>query len=150
MSEMRPAELCDVSVSKSLTVSEAVESRRSVREFDPDYAVPLETLQELLTKAMQTPSGGNLQPWKMYVLGGDKRDELVERVGEKMQGLMQGGKREKSRYRIYPKDLEKKVSSTPSHVLCITSTAPLSQPRQPPSLKLALSARTTHFTRQPG
>ena len=90
------------------TVSEAVETRRSVREFDPDYAVPVEVLKEILRKALRTPSGGNLQPWRMYVLAGSARDELVDRVAERMSGVMRGEKREKSRYQLYPKGMEKK------------------------------------------
>jgi len=51
----------------ALSVSEAVAQRRSVRGFLPD---PVENavLRDVFTRASRAPSGGNLQPWRLYVL----------------------------------------------------------------------------------
>lgn len=53
-----------------MDVSEAVDSRISVREFLKD---PVENslISELLEKASRSASGGNLQPWKIYVINNE-------------------------------------------------------------------------------
>ncbi len=53
-----------------MKVSEAVESRMSVRAFS-DKPVSNEILREVLAKASRTPSGGNLQPWRAFALNGE-------------------------------------------------------------------------------
>lgn len=53
-----------------MDVSEAVERRTSVRAFRPD-AVPRELVADILARAAQAPSGGNLQPWRVYALAGE-------------------------------------------------------------------------------
>lgn len=45
-----------------------LDSRRSVNFFDPDRDVPEEVLRDLLATAARSPSGFNLQPWKVAVL----------------------------------------------------------------------------------
>lgn len=60
----------------AVTVEEAIQSRQSIRAFKPD-AVPRETVQAILELAARAPSGTNTQPWKVYVVQGAKRDELV-------------------------------------------------------------------------
>ena len=60
-------------------VDQAITSRMSVRAFLPD-AVPRETLMQVLDAASRAPSGVNTQPWKVYVLQGETRDELVSKV----------------------------------------------------------------------
>jgi nitroreductase len=52
-----------------MDVSRAVAARRSVRAFRPD-PVPGPLVREILELAHQAPSGGNLQPWRVYALGG--------------------------------------------------------------------------------
>ena len=60
-------------------VDQAITSRMSVRAFLPE-AVPRETLMHVLDVASRAPSGVNTQPWKVYVLQGATRDELVSKV----------------------------------------------------------------------
>ena len=53
-----------------MDVTDAVMQRKSTRDFltDPiDDAV----IRQLLEKASRAPSGGNLQPWKIWVINGD-------------------------------------------------------------------------------
>jgi nitroreductase len=52
-----------------LTVSAALKKRISVRKFLPTE-VPKSQLHELLEAARWSPSGGNLQPWKVIALAG--------------------------------------------------------------------------------
>lgn len=52
-----------------MNVTEAVLSRRSIRDF-ADTPVPLETIRRVLETARWTPSGCNYQPWEAVVLTG--------------------------------------------------------------------------------
>ena len=82
-----------------MDVSEAVARRTSVRAFKPD-PVPETLVRELLEKAARAPSGGNLQPWKVYVLAGVPLADL------KRAGLAAAMARtETPAYAIYPPDL---------------------------------------------
>ena len=54
---------------RAVGVSEALQTRSSCRAFLPD-AVPLATVRAIVEAARQSPSGGNLQPWQVYVLAG--------------------------------------------------------------------------------
>lgn len=58
-----------------MDVSEAVASRRSVRAF-LDTPVDMDLLRELVARAGQAPSGGNLQPWHVHVVSGAAMDRL--------------------------------------------------------------------------
>jgi len=84
-----------------MNVSEALATRKSVRAF---LATPVEraTIEEILVKAARAPSGGNLQPWKVHVLTGGARDELVRRAKARMAVNPRGGVPE---YHIYPPEL---------------------------------------------
>jgi len=57
----------------------AIGSRQSVRAFT-DQAVTRELIAQLLAVASRAPSGTNTQPWKVYVLQGGSRTELVNQV----------------------------------------------------------------------
>jgi nitroreductase len=85
----------------STTVSAAIDSRRSVRAF-LDTRVDEQVVRDLVSKAARAASGGNLQPWKVYVLAGEARDALVARVQEKSAETPFGDGPE---YDIYPHDL---------------------------------------------
>ena len=60
-------------------VDHAITSRHSVRAF-LDQAVDKQTIKEILNVACRAPSGTNTQPWKVYVVTGKKRQEMIERV----------------------------------------------------------------------
>jgi nitroreductase len=63
-----------------MNVYEAIRSRQSVRGF-LDRPVPPEIVTRVLSAARQAPSGGNLQPWHIYVLCGAKLQDLKAKVG---------------------------------------------------------------------
>lgn len=84
-----------------MKVSEALATRKSVRAFKTD-PVPRGTVMELLAQAARAPSGGNLQPWRVYALIGEARDELVRRVAEARKVHPMG---EVPEYHIYPLQL---------------------------------------------
>lgn len=60
-------------------VDAAITSRISARAFLP-RPVPRAVVQELLAVASRAPSGGNTRPWNVYVLEGESRAALVQKV----------------------------------------------------------------------
>lgn len=60
-------------------VDEAIRSRRSIRAFKPT-PVAREDVEAILDVASRAPSGSNTQPWKVYVLTGDTRQRLSQRI----------------------------------------------------------------------
>lgn len=55
---------------------DVVRRRHSSRMFLPDKPVPQELLQEALTLAMRAPSNSNVQPWRMFLASGARRERL--------------------------------------------------------------------------
>jgi nitroreductase len=66
-------------VADPASVDAAVLSRFSARAFE-SRPVERDLIMELLQVAGRAPSGTNTQPWKVYVLQGQRRDELVQKV----------------------------------------------------------------------
>lgn len=62
-------------------VGEVLRSRRAVRAFKPDL-VPQHVVQEILQEAATAPSGGNIQPWRVYALAGAPQRVLGETLVE--------------------------------------------------------------------
>jgi nitroreductase len=83
-----------------MNVTEAVDRRMSVRAFKPD-PVPAELLRDILHKAGRAPSGGNVQPWKIYALAGQPLDALKRRVAERTAAR----DFETPEYEVYPRAL---------------------------------------------
>ncbi len=69
----------NAAIADPASVDAAIENRFSARAFLPT-PVPRETLEDILRVARRAPSGTNAQPWKVYVLQGAKKDELVQKV----------------------------------------------------------------------
>ncbi len=59
-----------------MNVTEAVRQRISTRGF-LDTPIPRDQLAELLETAQRSPSGGNLQPWKVIAVTGAAKDEVI-------------------------------------------------------------------------
>jgi len=68
-----------------MNVSQAVESRVSCRGFKKE---PVEQgiLEEIFSKAQQSPSNCNVQPWKVLVVSGKQKDALKNKL---IQNVMQ-------------------------------------------------------------
>jgi nitroreductase len=79
-----------------MNVAEAVRRRMSTRAFRPD-PVPGATVRAILQTAAQAPSGGNLQPWRVYVLAGAPLAEF--------KALVAASPMEPPEYDVYPPDL---------------------------------------------
>ncbi len=84
-----------------MDVREAVATRFSCRAF-LDRPVALPVVRDILERAARAPSGGNLQPWHIRALAGERlealRDLMRARAGELPQG-------EGAEYDVYPKAL---------------------------------------------
>lgn len=90
-----------------ISVSEAVASRRSIRRF-LDRPVNLEMLRVILDKARQSPSGGNVQPWHVTVLTGQRLERLIQ---DTRVAMLKGQGAEPAEYEIYPAELSEPYRS---------------------------------------
>lgn len=93
-----------MSETKPMTVSEAVASRNSVRRFS-DKPVEPALLRTLLEKAARSPSGGNVQPWRIVAIEGAAMPRFFE-------FLAAYDKPETPPYEIYPKGLTEPYRSS--------------------------------------
>jgi nitroreductase len=84
-----------------MNVSQAVETRVSIRAFKPD-PVPAGLVRAILDKARRSPSGGNLQPWRVYALAGDELARFLALVAARQAASPAG---EPPEYDVYPADL---------------------------------------------
>lgn len=85
-----------------MDVREAVATRYSCRAFLPT-PVPLATVREILEGAARAPSGGNLQPWLVHALAGERLKALKATVRARPELLPRG---EGAEYDIYPRELK--------------------------------------------
>ena len=74
-----------------MNISQAVETRISCRAF-LDKEVAPQILRDLIKKACRAPSGGNLQPWHVHILGKSAVDELRSLIAKKMADGVRGEK----------------------------------------------------------
>ncbi|MFK7894473.1 MAG: nitroreductase [Myxococcota bacterium] len=81
-----------------MDVSEAVNARKSVRRF-LDQPVDTELLKELLEKSARAPSGGNLQPWRIYAISQSTMPRFLEH-------LKTSEIQDQPEYAIYPPNLK--------------------------------------------
>ena len=65
-----------VRISDADSVDAAITSRFSARAFLPT-PVPRQVIEHILNVAARAASGTNTQPWRVYVVQGAKRDQLV-------------------------------------------------------------------------
>ncbi|MFM5922725.1 MAG: nitroreductase [Novosphingobium sp.] len=89
-------------MNEAATVTEAVASRRSIRNF-LDQPVDPEVLRRVLEKAQNSPSGGNTQPWNAVLLTGDPLARLLAHVATVVP---QGRAAFAPEYNVYPPELE--------------------------------------------
>lgn len=82
-----------------MDVSEAIRTRKTCRAF-LDKPVEKEIIVDILEKAKRSPSGGNLQPWRVYVVTGSVMKKIIDGVKE--------GKDEYrgAEYKVYPPNLK--------------------------------------------
>ena len=93
-----------------MKVSQALERRKSVRAFS-QKPVSVETVTSILEKASRSPSGGNVQPWRMVVLSPEKLDEFRQLMVTRLDGKTHP-KGDVPEYDVYPKDLKEPYRTT--------------------------------------
>ncbi len=93
--------------SPARTVTEAMATRLSVRDFLPD-PVPESVLRSVLERAARAPSGGNLQPWAVTVLTGAPLAAIVEKVAARQEEAPKG---EAAEYPVYPEAITEPYAS---------------------------------------
>ncbi len=84
----------------SPSVSDAVQSRRSIRQF-LDRPVDKALLRSVLERAQLAPSGGNVQPWEVAILSGPALSALKQKV---IAAALRGDTSHAD-YQIYPHPL---------------------------------------------
>ena len=60
-----------------MNVSEAVKSRSSIRSF-LSKEIPNKLIKDLLQKSSRAASGGNLQPWKIFVINNSSMKDFLD------------------------------------------------------------------------
>src|SRR3990172_8917815 len=85
-----------------MNVSDAVASRFSCRAFLPT-PIPEATVRDILERGARAPWGGNLQPWRVHALAGNKLEQLKALVRARPDLLPRG---EGAEYDIYPPGLK--------------------------------------------
>lgn len=84
-----------------MNVSDAVRRRKSIRAF-LDKPVPEALLREALSLAARSPSGGNVQPWRIDVLVGEPLAAFKTLMEERMRS---NPSPDLAEYPIYPAKL---------------------------------------------
>ena len=84
-----------------MRVSEAVNSRRSMRVFKPDPVAKAD-LEWIIENANRSASNGNLQPWKLYVTMGAARKRLSAAI---LSAMDAGDNGPGAEYNVYPPEM---------------------------------------------
>ena len=84
-----------------MNVTEALHARISTRAFTSE-PVPEAVVHEILDAARWSPSGGNLQPWKVVAVAGEARQGVIEAVNAALAANPRGEQGDRP---MYPADL---------------------------------------------
>ena len=92
---------------KAQSVSEALRTRHSCRAFTPT-PVPAGLVRSIVDSARAAPSGGNLQPWQIYVLANQPLADFRRQLAPRMAASPLG---EGAGYDIYPTNVKEPYRS---------------------------------------
>lgn len=90
-----------------MSVTEAVNARKSIRAF-LDTPVSDDLIRKVLSTASRAPSGGNVQPWRIYVLNGG----ATERFKSLVRAKIDAEETEIPEYNVYPQKLKEPYRSS--------------------------------------
>ena len=82
-----------------MRVSEAIKGRQSIRAFLADRPVSDEEIESLLNIAGRAPSGSNIQPWRAYVVRGERKARITEACSNRFLSGDEGA----YEYQYYPR-----------------------------------------------
>lgn len=89
-----------------MSVSDAVAARRSCRAFLDD-AVDTNIVRDIVVRASRAASGGNVQPWRVYLLHGARMEAFKAGMAERTaKGLV-----DTPEYPVYPSPLKEPYRS---------------------------------------
>lgn len=80
-----------------MNILEAIQGRQSIRSFQ-NKEVPSEIIEKILNISRFAPSGGNTQPWKIYVLS----QKIMKELEESVLSNLDNGISEMANFNIYP------------------------------------------------
>jgi len=108
-----------------MDVFEAIQTRRSVREFSADK-IPKEDIEKILNMGRFAPTAGNIQPWKFLLLKNTERKEkfklnLEESISHKINNLEINDKEKEERKKNI-KDALNKIFNAPLMILLFVDT----------------------------
>ena len=83
-----------------MNILDAIQARQSIRSFK-NKEVSKEIIENILNISRFAPSGGNTQPWKIYVLSQDLMKELETAVLSNLDN----GLSETPNFNIYPQPM---------------------------------------------
>ena len=89
-----------------MNVSDAIKQRKSVRAYLP-REVERSTIEQILDTARHAPSGGNLQPWQVAVVSGERKRQLQQRLEQ----ACRHGEAPKMAYQYYPLEWDEPYKS---------------------------------------
>ena len=64
-----------------MKINEAISTRRSIRMFKSD-PIPKKVLEDIIETSQWAGSAMNTQPWEFAIVGGDKMEELRDKIGD--------------------------------------------------------------------
>jgi nitroreductase len=88
-------------IARSEAVDDVIKRRFANRAFTDD-PVTRRTIEEILEIARFTPSGANIQPWRVYVMGGDGKAAISRAL---LQAHNEARDQHVSEYRYYASEL---------------------------------------------
>ena len=87
-----------------MDVREAIATRYSCRAFLPDKPVAEAIVRDILERAARAPSGGNLQPWLVHAIAGERLEALKSQLRPRFAKELPRG--EGAEYDVYPRELK--------------------------------------------
>ena len=83
-----------------MDIIDAIQKRQSIRSFE-EKEVSQELIKEILNISKLAPSGGNTQPWKIYVLN----KEIMKELELAVLNNLDAGVTEQPNFSIYPQPM---------------------------------------------
>jgi nitroreductase len=123
-----------------MNVSDAIQQRRSIRNFLPT-PVSAVAIRDILDIARWAPSGSNIQAWRIIVVAGAEKDRISQMALETNLSLTT---KEDDAYPIYPPNLWEPLRSR-RYKLAEDMYAALQIPREDKAARLQHVARNYQF-----
>ena len=83
-----------------MNILDAIQARQSIRSFKKKQ-VPSKIIEDILNISKFAPSGGNTQPWKIYVLN----EKIMKELETSVLSNLDKGISEKPNFNIYPQPM---------------------------------------------